>query len=98
MNKEVLTKMVRKRLKIKGRVQGVFFRDSTQRKALSLGLSGWVKNMPDRSVQALVEGPEEKVAELISWCHQGPPAADVKEVIQEDEEYKGNLSLFEIHY
>ncbi|HNH76956.1 MAG TPA: acylphosphatase [Candidatus Obscuribacter sp.] len=68
------------KLKIHGRVQGVFFRQSTREKARELGLSGWVKNMPDGTVEALAAGPESLVNELIAWCHKGPAYARVDKV------------------
>lgn len=72
------------RLKITGRVQGVFYRQSTCKEAQSLELFGWVKNNMDGSVEALVYGPDEKVQELIAWCHEGPPSARVESVQVED--------------
>lgn len=71
---------VKARLKIHGRVQGVFFRQSTREKARELGLKGWVKNMPDGTVEALACGPENVVNELIAWCGQGPAYARVDKV------------------
>lgn len=68
------------KLLIRGRVQGVAYRAHTRRKALSLGLSGYVENRPDGSVYAEIEGPEEAVDELIRWCHHGPPLAEVTSV------------------
>lgn len=65
---------------ISGRVQGVFFRMHTHKKALALKLTGWVKNLPDGRVEAFAEGDEAVLEELIEWCHQGPPAADVEHV------------------
>ena len=70
----------RVRLRIRGRVQGVFYRDSTQREAQRLGLYGWVCNRSDGSVEAVAQGPPERVAALIDWCHEGPPLARVAEV------------------
>ena len=70
----------RVRLRIRGRVQGVFYRDSTQREAQRLGLHGWVRNRSDGSVEAIAQGPPERVAALIDWCHEGPPLARVVEV------------------
>lgn len=71
---------VKARLKIHGRVQGVFYRQSTREKARELGLSGWVKNMPDGTVEALAAGPEEVVKQLIEWCGNGPAYARVDRV------------------
>lgn len=58
-------------LKIYGKVQGVFFRDSTERKAKELNLSGWVKNEPDGTVRIVAEGEEKDLKELIEWCRAG---------------------------
>ncbi len=68
------------KLLIRGRVQGVAYRAHTRRKALSLGLSGFVENRPDGSVYAEVEGPAEAVEEMVRWCRQGPPLAEVSSV------------------
>ena len=87
---------LRVRLIVEGRVQGVWFRDSTRRKALELGIHGWVKNRIDRSVEVLAEGPEEGVLKLIEYCHHGPPYADVRSVKETREEYKGEFDTFDI--
>ncbi|HID04426.1 MAG TPA: acylphosphatase [Candidatus Caldiarchaeum subterraneum] len=71
---------VRAHLMISGRVQGVFFRAYMREEAERLGLKGWVRNLPDGRVEAVVEGPEEEVKKLISWAHRGPPAAKVEKV------------------
>ncbi len=71
---------VRAHLRIYGRVQGVFFRSSMRRRATELGLTGWVRNLPDGSVEAVVEGPKDRVDELIRWAHRGPPLARVDRV------------------
>ena len=65
---------------VSGRVQGVFFRDSARREARRLGVAGWVRNCPDGTVQARVEGAPEAVAELVRWCREGPRHADVDDV------------------
>ena len=70
----------RARVRVTGRVQGVFFRDSTRQKAKELGLSGWVRNAPDGAVEAVFEGPSDKVREIVAWCEQGPPDASVESV------------------
>ena len=63
-----------------GRVQGVFYRDSTKREARRLGLTGWVRNMADGSVEARLEGTKEQIEEMIAWMHEGPPLALVDRV------------------
>jgi len=68
------------RVVISGRVQGVFFRANTKQKAEQLGLAGWVRNRSDGKVEALFEGEEKIVNEMIRWCHQGPPSARVEDV------------------
>jgi acylphosphatase len=65
---------------IVGRVQGVFFRASTREEAVRLGVSGWVRNLPDGSVQLYAEGEESPVRQLLAWCAEGPPAARVDDV------------------
>ena len=66
-----------KRAFVEGRVQGVWFRGSTQEKARSLELMGWVRNLSDGRVEVLMRGPEAAVAELEHWLHRGPPLARV---------------------
>jgi acylphosphatase len=77
--------LVRKRLRITGRVQAVAFRASTVTTARMLGLAGWVANRADGSVEVVAEGDEARVAALIRWCHYGPPAARVDHVAVTDE-------------
>ncbi len=62
---------------VSGRVQGVFFRATTRDRARALGLSGWVRNLPDGRVEFVAEGEEEDLRELISFLHVGPPGARV---------------------
>lgn len=69
--------ITRTRLRVTGRVQGVFFRQSTREKARSLKLSGWVKNTQDGAVELEASGAPAAVDELVSWCHKGPPSASV---------------------
>jgi len=89
---------VRVRLIIEGRVQGVWFRESTRRQASALGVSGWVRNRADRSVEVVAEGPAEKVEKLVAWCHKGPPAAEVHRVSKTIEPWQGTLDAFDIRY
>ena len=86
----------RVRLIIKGRVQGVWFRDSTRRKARELGIYGWVKNRFDGDVEVLAEGDEANIKELIKWCNQGPPHASVSNVDDIDEKWLGEFDSFNI--
>ncbi len=65
---------------VRGRVQGVWYRVSTQARARQLGLGGWVRNLPDGSVELVAEGPRADLDRLIAWCHEGPPAAAVTAV------------------
>jgi acylphosphatase len=86
----------RTRVRVSGRVQGVFFRDSTREKAESLALAGWVRNTPDGAVEAVFEGPEESVREMIEWCEAGPPQAEVENVETNFEPPENDLSAFEV--
>ena len=72
--------MRRVHLWISGRVQGVFFRSTTQEQARARGLTGWVRNAPDGRVEAEVQGATTAVEQLIAECHNGPPAARVADV------------------
>ena len=67
-------------LNITGRVQGVYYRASTVQQAANLGLTGWVRNCDDGSVEAVAQGPRAKLEELIAWCRVGPPGARVSQV------------------
>lgn len=86
----------RAHVRVSGNVQGVFFRDSTREKATQLGLAGWVKNLPDGSVEALFEGPSERVREMARWCEEGPSHAAVESVDVEYEETGEDLGSFEV--
>jgi acylphosphatase len=66
--------------KVRGRVQGVYFRASTVQRAQDLGLTGWVMNCDDGSVEGIAEGPRSRLEKLISWCWQGPAGAKVAKV------------------
>ena len=74
--------LIGKKIIVKGRVQGVGFRYATRNQALKIGeIYGWVKNMPDQTVQLYVEGEEKKVDDLIAWCYRGSTLSEVNEVI-----------------
>lgn len=87
--------MVRYRIRVKGKVQGVFYRSTAQAKAKELGLSGWVKNEEDGSVLIEAEGEEQKLLKLVDWCKEGPGAAVVNDVEYHQIEPKG-VNGFEI--
>jgi acylphosphatase len=70
-----------KHLIIRGRVQGVGFRDAMRWEAERLGVTGWVRNRRDGTVEAVVAGDNATVAEIVRWAHRGPPAAQVTEVV-----------------
>jgi acylphosphatase len=81
--------MVRKRVIVHGRVQGVFFRDTTRRMAESRGVAGWVRNNPGGSVEAAFEGPEDAVEAMVRFAREGPRGAVVESVDVRDEEPEG---------
>jgi acylphosphatase len=86
--------MLRARLVIRGRVQGVWFRASTYNRACELGVTGWVRNCPDGSVEVMAGGAKERVQQLIIWCHQGPEGALVTDVEVEWQTYQGEFREF----
>ncbi len=89
----------RVRLLISGRVQGVCFRAYARDEARSLGLKGWVRNLPDGRVEALAQGDPAKIESFESWCRRGPSYARVREVQVIEEPVEGKrLTSFEIVY
>jgi acylphosphatase len=86
---------MRRRAIIHGRVQGVFFRDTTHRQAASRGVAGWVRNRPDGTVEAVFEGDPAAVEAMLAFCREGPRGAQVDRVEVLDEEPEG-LSGFEV--
>jgi len=87
--------VTRRRVVVSGRVQGVFFRDSTKRRAEAAGVAGWVRNTPDGTVEAVFEGEPDAVQELIEYCRRGPGSAEVSSVDVTEEALEGLLG-FEI--
>jgi acylphosphatase len=81
--------MIRRRVIVHGRVQGVFFRDTARRMAQSRGLGGWVRNTPDATVEAVFEGESEVVESMVRWCGEGPRGALVERVEATAEEPEG---------
>lgn len=82
-------KIVRVHVYVEGLVQGVSFRYYTQRQANELGISGWVRNLPDGRVEAVYEGPREAVEEMLAWTRNGPPWARVTNIEIFDETPRG---------
>lgn len=89
---------IRVRVIVSGHVQGVFFRDKTQRQANVRGVGGWVRNLPDGRVEAVFEGDETAVQQMVSWCHRGPPNAYVTGVESRTEPATGEFHSFSIRY
>ena len=81
---------------VSGRVQGVFFRDHTRKWAASLHLMGWVRNLPDGRVEAVVEGEKEQIETLISRVKEGPPLANVTEAVVTWEDFRAEFDDFRI--
>ncbi|MFH8789230.1 acylphosphatase [Streptomyces roseoverticillatus] len=87
--------MIRKHVVVSGRVQGVFYRDTCREEARRHGVAGWVRNMPDGTVEAVFEGPAEEVERMVAWVHQGPSRAEVRGVEAEEETPQG-LTGFQV--
>ncbi|MBD2529056.1 acylphosphatase [Nostoc flagelliforme FACHB-838] len=94
-NSTPLSNIIRARVLISGRVQGVGYRYATVDTARQLGLTGWVRNLPESRVEAVFEGAREVVDDMVRWCHSGPPDAVVKDVVVEYEVPEG-LRGFEV--
>jgi acylphosphatase len=87
--------MVRRRVVVHGRVQGVFFRDSIRGRADQRGVAGWACNRGDGAVEAVFEGDRDAVERLVAFCREGPPSANVEDVEVHEEEPEG-LSGFDV--
>lgn len=83
---------------VKGKVQGVFFRQTTKSIAEKKSVTGWVRNLKDGRVEAVLEGQDINVSEVVEWSHRGPPNAIVEDVQIINEKYKGDFSKFDIMY
>lgn len=90
-----MTESIRRRVVVHGRVQGVLFRDGTEREASGRGLAGWVRNRDDGAVEAVFEGPPHDVRALVEFCESGPSSADVERTETSEEEPEG-LRGFEV--
>lgn len=86
------------RIFVKGKVQGVFFRQALKVMAKKNDVSGWVKNLKDGRVEAVLEGDEEKVSRLVEWSHGGPANARVEDVEIRNEKFTGEFSKFDVLY
>lgn len=89
---------IRAHVFISGCVQGVFYRASTKNMAEQLGLKGWVRNTSDGRVEAVFEGEETAVKDMISWCHKGPRSAEVSDVTVDYTKFLGEFEEFCITY
>ena len=87
---------VRAEIVVRGRVQGVFFRASAQQEGLRFGLTGEVRNLPDGSVEAIVEGDKKAVEEFAAWCRRGPPSAEVEDVQVKLRSDRGEFRTFTV--
>lgn len=85
--------VVRCRAVVSGRVQGVYYRDSCQQTARRLGVTGWVRNRPDGTVELTAEGARDDVDALLVWCRTGPPRAVVHDIEVHDEEPVGETTF-----
>lgn len=86
------------RIFVTGKVQGVFFRQALKVMAKKNNVSGWVKNLKDGRVEAVLEGDEEKVSRLVEWSHGGPANARVEDVEIRNEKFTGEFSKFDVLY
>jgi acylphosphatase len=85
----MMSVMIRRRVVVAGRVQGVFFRDSCRQEALRRTVAGWVANRPDGTVEAVFEGRAADVDALVGWCRTGPPQAQVTDLRVVEERLQG---------
>jgi acylphosphatase len=85
--------VTRVRVRVRGRVQGVFFRAETRARAESLGVAGWIRNAADGSVEAVFEGPDEHVESLLAWCRRGPAGAFVEGIETAREQPAGEVGF-----
>ncbi len=87
---------VRAHIYVSGRVQGVYYRKNARRSALSIGLTGWVRNLPDRRVEAVAEGERDRVEDFLGWCREGPSMAIVRGLEVAWEAATGEFETFRI--
>lgn len=89
---------IRAHIIVSGRVQGVYFREQTRKRAKKLSVSGWIKNLEDGRVEAIFEGEKEKVEKMVNWARRGPFFAKVSDLEIEWGEHQGEFKSFEIVY
>ena len=87
-----------KHILVKGKVQGVFFRKSAKQIAADLNISGWVKNTDDGDVEIFAQGDSNAIDQLIKWCKQGPPKAEVEDVEVKDATPDYSIKNFSVEY
>lgn len=92
------SKKTRAHILVSGTVQGVYFRQNTKEVATKHNVTGWVRNLPDGRVEAILEGNESDVNKVIEWCHVGPPKAKVDNVNVKFDNYTGEFADFVISY
>ena len=90
--------MKRLHLIVSGKVQGVFFRHNARKKAIELGIRGWVKNTDAECVEIVAEGNEGRLDEFLEWCKKGPEKSEVEFIQIENEKYTEEFEKFEIKY
>jgi acylphosphatase len=95
MQEDLQDNVVRRRVKVRGNVQGVFFRDSAREQAESSGVAGWVANRSDGTVEVVLEGPADAVQRVMGFLKSGPPRADVEDLEVSEEKPEG-LTAFEV--
>jgi acylphosphatase len=83
---------------VAGDVQGISFRYYAKQKAIILGIKGWIRNLTSGEVEAVFEGLEDRIREMVEWCKKGPWLAKVNNVRVEFSDYKGEFENFEIRY
>ena len=86
------------RLFVTGKVQGVFFRQALKAKAKKNGITGWVRNLKDGRVEAIIEGDEESLATLVEWAHGGPANARVEDIEIHNERFVDEFHEFDVRY
>ncbi len=85
--------VIRRRVLVRGRVQGVFFRDTCRREARARRIAGWVTNTDDGAVEAVFEGDADAVQELVDWARRGPSQAEVRSIEVHEEPVRGELGF-----